>query len=75
MTPVDKCFNRDGELESVGLLDLCDEEAGREENSSPTFHLQRHVSQKEQFCCFDKLEAGRCKIGSCMLRYREVIIQ
>ena len=40
MTPAEKRFNQDGELESLGLLDLCDEEAGREEQSSPTFDLQ-----------------------------------
>ena len=33
MTPVEERFNRDGGLE-------CDEEAGREEQSSPTFDLQ-----------------------------------
>ena len=29
---------------SPGLLDCCDEEAGMEEQSSPTFDLQRRVS-------------------------------
>ena len=37
--------NRDGELESLRLLDLWDEEAGREENSSPTFDLHDVYSQ------------------------------
>ena len=40
MTPSEERFNRDGELEVPWLLDRCDEEAGREEQSSPTFDLQ-----------------------------------
>ena len=51
MTPSEKRFNRDGGLEVPGcwkflvagspwLLDRCDEEAGREEQSLPTFDLQ-----------------------------------
>ena len=37
MTPSEECFN--------WLLDHCDEEAGKEEQSSLTFDLQRHVPQ------------------------------
>ena len=40
MTPSEECFNRDGGLESPWLLDHCDEEAGTEEQSLPTFDLQ-----------------------------------
>jgi len=40
MTPQEERFNRDGGLGSPWLLDRCDEEAGREEQSSPTFDLQ-----------------------------------
>ena len=41
MTPVEERLNRDGGLEvPTWLLDRCDEEAGREEQSSPTFDLQ-----------------------------------
>ena len=39
MTPSEEHFNRDGGLASPWLLDRCDEEAGREEQSSPTFDL------------------------------------
>ena len=39
MTPSEERFNQDGGLEVPGLLDRCDEEAGREEQSSPTFDL------------------------------------
>ena len=38
ITPSEECFNRDG-LGSPWLLDHCDEEAGREEQSSLTFDL------------------------------------
>ena len=37
MTPAEESFNRDG---SPWLLDCCDEEPGREEQSSPAFDLQ-----------------------------------
>ena len=40
MTPSEEHFNRDGGLELPDLLDCCDEEVGREEQSSPTFDLQ-----------------------------------
>ena len=40
MTPSEERFNRDGGLEVPVLLDRCDEEAGREEQSSPTFDLR-----------------------------------
>ena len=40
MTPVEERFNRDGGLGSPWLLDRCDEEAGREKQSSSTFDLQ-----------------------------------
>ena len=39
MTPSEECFNRDGRLEVPWLLDHCDEEAGREEQSLLTFDL------------------------------------
>ena len=37
MTPAEESFNRDG---SPWLPDCCDEEPGREEQSSPAFDLQ-----------------------------------
>ena len=40
ITPAEKRFNRDVELESLWLLDCYDEEAGREEQSSMTFDLK-----------------------------------
>ena len=39
MTPSEERFNRDGRLEVPWLLDHCDEEAGREEQSLLTFDL------------------------------------
>ena len=43
MTPSEECCNRD---RSSWLLDHCDEEAGRKEQSSPTFDLQCCVSSE-----------------------------
>ena len=44
MTPAEEHFDRDGGLGSPWFLDRCDEEAGREEQSSPMFDLQRCIS-------------------------------
>ena len=41
MTPSEERFNRDGGLEvPCCWIAACDEEAGREEQSSPTFDLR-----------------------------------